>query len=256
MVCTRMVPSQGAGGPKTPLFLGIFFRFLDFLSFWDLLQSRPVRLYIRPTFGTFSSQESGYDPCRTNPARTKSQIGIHFPQIPPRLAILCPFCVFCTLRNLDCRAGLCNGTRFIVTKIHSRLLEGVILSGDFKGKRIGIPRITFTPTDTPLPFQIRRRQFPIKPAFVMTIHKAQGQSLRRAGIYLPRPCFSHGQLYVAMSRSGYPPIGGNRGCGVRFVLENIASSNMNNRQGRFEGMDGVYTQNIVYREVFDRLQAQ
>ena len=32
--------------------------------------------------------------------------------------------------------------------------------------------------------------------------RAQGQTLRRIGIYLPRPCFSHGQLYVAISRVG------------------------------------------------------
>ena len=38
----------------------------------------------------------------------------------------------------------------------------------------------------------------------MTINKAQGQTLERAGIYLPEPCFTHGQLYVAASRVGLP----------------------------------------------------
>ena len=34
----------------------------------------------------------------------------------------------------------------------------------------------------------------------MTINKAQGQSVRNVGIDLREPVFTHGQLYVALSR--------------------------------------------------------
>ena len=38
----------------------------------------------------------------------------------------------------------------------------------------------------------------------MTVNKSQGQSFKRAGVYLPKPLFTHGQLYVAASRVSDP----------------------------------------------------
>lgn len=34
----------------------------------------------------------------------------------------------------------------------------------------------------------------------MTINKSQGQSLDWVGLYIPKDVFSHGQLYVAISK--------------------------------------------------------
>ena len=54
--------------------------------------------------------------------------------------------------------------------------------------------------DITLPFKFKLKQFPIRLSFAMTINKAQGQTIPNVGIYLPDSVFSHGQLYVALSR--------------------------------------------------------
>jgi ATP-dependent exoDNAse (exonuclease V) alpha subunit len=43
-----------------------------------------------------------------------------------------------------------------------------------------------------MPFTLRRHQFPVRLAFAMTINKAQGQTLKMVGIFLPKPVFTHG----------------------------------------------------------------
>lgn len=101
------------------------------------------------------------------------------------------------MRNLDA-PRLCNGTRLRVTRIGTHIITAEILTGSAKGEIVLIPQIPIIPND--LPFQFRRLQFPIKLAFAITINKAQGQTMKFAGVDLTSPCFSHGQLYVACSR--------------------------------------------------------
>jgi ATP-dependent DNA helicase PIF1 len=58
--------------------------------------------------------------------------------------------------------------------------------------------------DTDLPFTLSRLQFPVKLAFAMTINKSQGQTFSQVGICLLQRVFTHGQLYVAISRVTSP----------------------------------------------------
>ena len=61
----------------------------------------------------------------------------------------------------------------------------------------------------------------------MTIDKSQGQTFKAVGVYLTNESFTHGMLYVVLSRVGSP------NCLTLLVRE------------------GRKTRNVVYSEVFN-----
>ncbi|XP_065664484.1 ATP-dependent DNA helicase pif1-like [Hydra vulgaris] len=121
--------------------------------------------------------------------------------MPPHCLKLKIGCVIMLLRNLDLKAGLCNGTRMEVSALQNNYIDAEVLTGVSGGKRVFVPRIQLAPSDSNLPFVLKRRQFPVRLAYSMTNNKSQGQTFDRVGVYLKKPCFSHGQLYVACSRT-------------------------------------------------------
>ena len=128
------------------------------------------------------------------------------------------------LRNLQC--GLVNGTRMLITAMHDKVLECEIMVGKRKGEIIFIPRIPMYDRSNEYPWTMIRVQYPIRVAFSMSIHKSQGSSMTRVGIYVAQNMFAHGQLYVAVSRSI-------QASGLKVYIEG--------------GKDML--QNIVYKEI-------
>ncbi|XP_029639526.1 uncharacterized protein LOC115214467 [Octopus sinensis] len=105
------------------------------------------------------------------------------------------------LWNLDTPI-MCNGTRMIIKKLYSQVLQATILNGSAAGQDVLIAPMSLTPSDTI--YKFKRLQFPIKLSFAMTINKAQGQSLQMVGLNLTEQMFSHGQLYIGCSCVGRP----------------------------------------------------
>ena len=79
------------------------------------------------------------------------------------------------LRNIDPKAGLCNGTRLIYRGSFNNVIDAEILTRQYVGTHVflsGIPLKTIE--NVHLPFVMIRRQFPVHLSFAITINKAQG----------------------------------------------------------------------------------
>ncbi|CAN6703406.1 unnamed protein product [Malus baccata var. baccata] len=122
------------------------------------------------------------------------------------------------LRNIDPKLGLCNGTRLLCRGSYRNLIDAEILTGQFAGSRVFLPKIPLKSTDTAgLPFELTRKQFSVK----------LSQTIPHVGVYLPDHVFSHGQLYVALS------MGVSKSTTIVLV-----------KNGSIVGQQGVFTRNI------------
>ncbi|KAL6564680.1 hypothetical protein OROMI_016130 [Orobanche minor] len=160
---------------------------------------------------------------------------IHTPSLPSHLLRLKTNCPIMLLRNINPSEGLCNGTRLICRQLGANVISAEIVTGQFAGNSVFIPRIPLEPSDKqrcPIPF--KRHQFPVRLCFAMTFNKSQGQTLDRVGLYLPEPVFSHGQLYVALSRA-------RKADHIKILI----------RPPTIDVIANNITKNIVYREIIN-----
>ncbi len=138
------------------------------------------------------------------------------------------------IRNVDPAVGAVNGARYAVLEMRPHNLR--LVKADGTGRELSLVKFDFKTTEDQYPFILARRQFPIRLAYAMTVNKSQGQTMKCAGIHLPRPLFSHGQLYTALSR-----------CGSRdHVKVHLPNGTI---EGEEEG--GQWTANCVWPEVLE-----
>ncbi|ONM27260.1 hypothetical protein ZEAMMB73_Zm00001d007637 [Zea mays] len=165
--------------------------------------------------------------------------------LPPHVLKLKIGCPVILLRNIDPANGLCNGTRLVVRGFQRNSIDAEIVLGQYAGKRIFLPRIPLCPSDDEMfPFQFKRKQFPIRLSFAMTVNKAPGQTIPNVGVYLPEPVFSHGQLCVALSRA-------TARSNIKILAIPAVDGKKRSRKGvrKNPTLDcGTYTKNIVYKE--------
>jgi hypothetical protein len=128
---------------------------------------------------------------------------MHPPGMPPHMLHLKEGAIYMLRRNMNIKLGLCNGSRYVLLDcinpfvLKCQLIPAGPQAADQEPTIFYLPRINTTPTDQ-YPFLFKRKQFPILPAFAMTINKSQGGTFDTVG--LSTHVFSHGQLYCALSR--------------------------------------------------------
>ena len=128
---------------------------------------------------------------------------------------------------------MCNGTQLLCRGLFKNMLDVEILTGSNAGKRTFLPKIILKiNVSSGLLFVLSRKQFPVRLSFAITINKSQGQTIPNVGIYLPRHVFSHGQLYVALSRG---------------VSQNLTKVLI--KEGKIEGEDEDFTKNVVFKDI-------
>ena len=98
------------------------------------------------------------------------------------------------------------------------------------------------------PFQFKRKQFPIRLSFAMTVNKSQGQTIPNIGVYLPEPVFSHGQLYVALSRA-------TARSNIRILVVPATEKDVNKGKAKEKRKEkkklakDIFTKNVINKEV-------
>jgi ATP-dependent exoDNAse (exonuclease V) alpha subunit len=169
--------------------------------------------------------------------------------LPPHVLKLKIGCPVILLRNIDPANGLCNGTRLIIRGFQKNTIDTEIVLRQHARKQVFLPRVPLSPSDDEIfPFQFKQKQFPIRLSFAMTVNKTQGQTIPNVMVYLPEPVFSHGQLYVALSRA-------TTRSNIRILDVSATEKDMNKEKGKGEGKrkkklaKDIFAKNIVYKEV-------
>ena len=162
-----------------------------------IISNMPGELHVLHAMNTVDLNEQAVE---AEPLPAEYLQSIELASLPPSILKLKIGVPLILLRNISPKEGLCNGTRVRLLSIGQNCLKVAILGGRWDGEVRLLPRIKLATNEDDLPFILIRKQFPVRLCFAMTVNKAQGQSFQYVGVDLRSGAFTHGQLYVALSR--------------------------------------------------------
>ena len=141
-------------------------------------------------------------------------------------------------RTLNRKEGLTTNTRVRILHIAKTCIR-VCTMDPTKRKDFNIPRIKFT---VALPYgrslEMERIQFPLRLAYSITYNKSQGQEFDYVLCDIRKEPFTHGHLYVALSRIRIAD-------NIRFFVSE--ANDMEVAEEEFDG--GSIVTNVVYKDL-------
>ena len=157
----------------------------------ERMQGKVLRFY---SFNRISSEDKT---SHQNLLSTDFMAQIQQAGVPPHVLTLKIGCVCTVERNLLLNEKVAHNTKVILQRVANHYLE--VLNPVTKRRHL-IPRITFQMRVPKTSLTFTRRQYPLRAAYAITVNKSQGQTLSNAILDLRTEPFSHGQVYVALSR--------------------------------------------------------
>jgi hypothetical protein len=165
---------------------------------------------------------------------------------PPHTLQLCVGDICYLMRTLGRKTKLATNKRVRVLALHKVGIKVQTIENDNSpGEVHFIPRIRFRFT---LPYgesyEVTRTQFPLRLAYAVSINKSQGQQYEDILFDTTHQAFTHGHLYVALSRiTKY-----NKICFFTFKSSVISDTDSNNDNNR------ILLQNIVYPDLLESIK--
>ena len=110
---------------------------------------------------------------------TETMAALESPGVPPHKLRLHVGMWVIVLRNLAPDEGVVNGSTGEIVRLEDRLVVVLIGKNEYL-----LPRINFNIQIGRTHLHVLRRQFPVRPAYALTIHKSQGQTLDRVFVLI------------------------------------------------------------------------
>ncbi len=139
------------------------------------------------------------------------------------------------LRNMP--GGLVNGTRLIVVKLMQHIIDAEIATGLDKGRRVFIPRLSITPSNTKrMFFYFPSTAVPVVARICHDYQQGPGANTVDSGGVLAQACFFATGSFMWLS---FDAAHG----GAFGLVQGGSTTALNGAPA------GVYTSNVVYRKV-------